>query len=403
MRSPADGERPTKVFLNAANVRGRGASILVANLLPELYAVMPDAAFTTLVPRTAELMAAAPARNVRVLARPPRRGLGNDVGRLADLHRGLGRLIEESRAEVCLTLGDLGPARLPCAHVIFLHNPLFVYAPEELAGHHDWSPVKRRYLMWQFRRSLRHADRMLVQTPVMRSRLAARFAISEGSVDVVPQPVPRHVAGGAGIQGRSALGTCPKPIRLLFLASYYGHKNHDILPAVARAIRARGLAGLVQIFVTLGDDAPASLREQLARCPDVVTDLGRLAPALVADALADASALFLPTLVESYGLIYLEAMACGRPILTSDRDFARWMCGGTALYFDPMDAGSIVQSIASLPEFARQPELPARFRARLLEFPPSWGAVAERFAEALRAPEIAKRPRLEGAVSRGDS
>jgi glycosyltransferase involved in cell wall biosynthesis len=257
--------------------------------------------------------------------------------------------------------------------------------------------------MWQFRRSLRNADRVIVQTPVMRSRLATRFAVSESSVDVVPQPVPRHVAGGAGIQGRSALGTCPKPIRLLFLASYYGHKNHDILPAVVRELRGRGMGGLVQIFTTLGDDAPASLRERLAHCPDVITDLGRLAPAWVADALADASALFLPTLVESYGLIYLEAMACGRPTLTSDRDFARWMCGDTALYFDPMDAASIVQAIASLPEFARRPDLPTRFRARLLGFPPDWRAVAERFAEALRAPGDATRRREEAEVTRSIS
>lgn len=385
MRSPADGERRTRVFLNAGNVSGRGASILVANLLPELYAVMPDAVFTTFIPRSPELMKAAVAENARVLVGQPRRGLRNDVGRLADLHHRLSRLIAESGAEVCLTLGDLGPARPPCTHVVFLHNSLFLYTPEELAGHHDWSRVKRRYLMWQFRRSLRHADRMIVQTPVMRSRLAARFAVSESAVDVVPQPVPGHVADGVGIPGRSAVGACPKPIRLLFLASYYGHKNHDVLPAVARELHARGLAGLVQIFVTLGDDAPASLRERLARYPDVITDLGRLGPASVADALADASALLLPTLVESYGLIYLEAMACGRPILTSDRDFARWMCGDTALYFDPMDAGSIVQAIAALPEFARQPGLPALSRARLLQFPPDWRAVAERFAHALRA------------------
>jgi hypothetical protein len=105
VRSPAEGERRPRVFVNAANVSGRGASILVANLLPELYAVLPDAAFTTLIPRTPELMAAAPAENVRVLARPPRRGLRNEVGRLADLHRGLARLIAQSGAEVCLTGG----------------------------------------------------------------------------------------------------------------------------------------------------------------------------------------------------------------------------------------------------------------------------------------------------------
>ena len=57
------------------------------------------------------------------------------------------------------------------------------------------------------------------------------------------------------------------------------------------------------------------------------------------------SALFLPTLVESFGLIYLEAMKYGCPIITSDRDFSRWICGDLAMYFDPMDAISIANTI----------------------------------------------------------
>jgi glycosyltransferase involved in cell wall biosynthesis len=111
-----------------------------------------------------------------------------------------------------------------------------------------------------------------------------------------------------------------------------------------------------------------------------------LAPHQVPEAMADASALFLPTLLESYGLIYLEAMACGLPIVTSDRDFARWICSDTALYFDPLDPTSIVETILALPEFVRGANLPERARARLGQLPSSWAEVGTRFIQVLGGP-----------------
>jgi glycosyltransferase involved in cell wall biosynthesis len=373
-----------RIFLNAGNVTGSGASVLVANLLPELYAAAPDAEFITLVPDAPSLTRAAAAANARVLTRPRRRGAWNDLNRLLELHGGLFRAVRASRADVCLTLGDLGPGRLLCPHVVFLHNPLFVYSRADLAGQDGWSPPKRRYMLWQFRRSLAAAREVIVQTPVMRSRLAASLGGVAAGVHIISQPVPRHVAAGAAPPGRSPIARCDKPIRLLFLAAHYPHKNHAILPAVVAEVRARGLGDSIQIFVTLGDQAPASLRTVLAASSDLVTDLGPLPPTLVPEAMADASALFLPTLLESYGLIYLEAMACGLPILTSERDFARWICSDVAQYFDPLSPRSIVDAIVALPKFVRETNVGARARARLSQLPSGWPEVGARFVEVLR-------------------
>jgi glycosyltransferase involved in cell wall biosynthesis len=384
-----------RVFVNAANVTASGPTVLVADLLPALYAAAPDAEFVTLIPDSPALAAAAAAPNARVIARPARRGWRNDLSRLVDLHGGIARLVRGARSDVCLTLGDVGPAGLPCPHVVFLHNPLFVYPPRDLAGHDDWSPAKRRYLLWQFRRSLAAVRGVIVQTPVMRARLLASFDISPDLVHVVPQPVPRSVLEEASSPAPQALAECRKPVKLLFLAAYYPHKNHRILPAVVREISARGLAASVQIFVTLGERAPAQLRGELRACSDVVTDLGPLPHSSVAGALRDATALFLPTLVETYGLIYLEAMACGRPILTSDRDFARWVCGDAARYFEPLSPASIVDAIVGLRDGPDR-DAEQRALARLREFPADWTDAGARFARVLmlRSPPAAVAGRM---------
>jgi len=49
-------------------------------------------------------------------------------------------------------------------------------------------------------------------------------------------------------------------VALLFLAAGYEHKNHVILPSLVRELRRRGLANIIQIFVTL--DASKSPYEQ---------------------------------------------------------------------------------------------------------------------------------------------
>ncbi len=73
------------------------------------------------------------------------------------------------------------------------------------------------------------------------------------------------------------------------------------------------------------------------------------------------NALLLPTLLESFSGTYLEAMHFGRPILTSNLDFARDVCDDAALYFDPWDPVAIKDAILKLKDDASlQTELVCR-------------------------------------------
>jgi glycosyltransferase involved in cell wall biosynthesis len=372
----------SRIIIAAQNALGAGARVIGHALLPELCRQLSAERVRVLLPDTPEYRALDVADAEPVYFPIQRAGVGNDLARLWQLYARLPHEISALRADTCFTLADLGPVKLPCRHVIFLHQPLLVYAEHELGGRGGWSPPKRRFMLDHFRRSARRADCVVVQTHVMAERVEKHHGVSSDKIAVLPLPAPWTAEAAHAPQ---SMATSPAQCKLLFLAQYYPHKNHSILPAVCHHLRSRGLGERVCFFLTLNDE---TCRERARRlemeCSGMVINLGTLPRAAVYPSLRQASALFLPTLVESYGLPYLEAMRSNTPILTSNRDFAHGMCGGLAHYFEPLDPCSIADAIERFVR-SKAPRLDSKAVAeRFKSLPSDWSMVAASFAQRLR-------------------
>ena len=63
-----------------------------------------------------------------------------------------------------------------------------------------------------------------------------------------------------------------------------------------------------------------------------------------------ALAVAMPSYSEGFGLPAIEAMACGAPVLASDRGSLPEVVGDAGVYFDPFDAISISQAIVRMVE-----------------------------------------------------
>ena len=373
-------------LIEASNISAAGPRALMLSLLPALMRSMDEWNITLHLPDTHDFRQLFINDRTQVLYWKTHPNRLNNLFRIKRLYWDIPRIANKLNPDVILTLGDLGALGLHCPNVIFLHNSYFVYSRSEVYNS-NWPWLKYKFMTEHFARTLRSAKCVIVQTPIMAQRLASRYSILPHRIVQIPQPVPQHIPPEWGCLSRyEPIQTCGKSVRLLFLSSYYPHKNHAILPSVANELRRRGLSSKVHIFTTLGKEQQKwrSLQKVIDKYPDVITNLGRLSSSDVANALNSSSALFLPTVVESYGLIYLEAMACGIPIITSDRDFARWMCRDMAFYFDPLDAKSIVDAIEI---FIENMQLINSQKAKelLARFPKDWDEVAHRFTDVLCA------------------
>jgi glycosyltransferase involved in cell wall biosynthesis len=98
---------------------------------------------------------------------------------------------------------------------------------------------------------------------------------------------------------------------------------------------------------------------------------------------ANALSFLLPSLEEGFGLPVLEAMACGTPVLTSDRSALPEVAGSAALLVEPTDTSGIT---AVLRELTRHPRLRTQLAQaglkRVQEF--RWTEVARRTLDVYR-------------------
>lgn len=73
-----------------------------------------------------------------------------------------------------------------------------------------------------------------------------------------------------------------------------------------------------------------------ANVPGIVC-LGHLKRETLRSAYHLATAIVMPSLVETVGLPMIEAMSLGKPVIAADRPYAHDICEDAALFYDPLD------------------------------------------------------------------
>lgn len=255
------------------------------------------------------------------------------------------KLIKRLAIDVILNFGDIIiPTDIP--QIYNFDWPFAVY-PESVV----WNRLSRSEMfsykikLYFFKKYLGYATTVMAQTTAMKDRLEKQYFLK--NVSLVPAAVS---LSDHGIADQRFIFR-DDFYKFVYPATYYPHKNIEILEDVAALLKQRNIP--VQIIVTLDTGEHDGARMLLTRVrdkglDDVLVNVGRLPSSRIPDLYEATDGLLMPTLLETFGLPYVEAMHHRKPILTSDMDFARSVCGEAASYFDPLDAVAIADSIEAL-------------------------------------------------------
>ena len=199
------------------------------------------------------------------------------------------------------------------------------------------------------------ASRLIAVSQATADDLVSLAGVSRPRIHVIHEGVDPAFAAADGTPPRGL------PSRyLLFVSTLEPRKNvAGLLDAFALAVEA-GYPGDLVLVGRWGwrtGDVQRRLAASVVRRRIHHLDyLDR--PSLTA-VMRRAEAMVFPSFLEGFGLPVVEAMACGVPVIVSDRSSLPEVAGEAALYVDPDDAATIAQAMVRV---ARDSGLRARLR-----------------------------------------
>jgi len=193
-----------------------------------------------------------------------------------------------------------------------------------LADGDDAEPIGRIYGEEEI---VRLADRLIANTMEERRELIELYDAEPEHVAVVHPGVDLEVfRAGRQAEARSQLGIPADAALLLFAGRIQPLKAPDVvIEAAARllhddpALRERLVVAIVGGASGSGLDRPTALTDLAARLgiQDVVRFIPTVAQSELADWYAAASVVCVPSHNESFGLVAIEAQACGTPVVAA--------------------------------------------------------------------------------------
>ena len=279
----------------------------------------------------------------------PHAGVG--AGNAARLLHGAGRVMAAIDADVAV-FTYIAPPRAGVPVALAVHDASFMTHPEWL------SPRARALLRTLVPRSARRAAAVLALSQTARVEIVDAMGVPEDRVRVVtPAPAPAFgPRDGAAerVRARHGLG------RYCLAVGDLGPRKN--LPALAEALHLLGDPDLELVLA----GQPAGAEAALHRAPRVRL-LGRVPDDELADLYAAAAVTAFPSLHEGFGLPAVEAMACGSPLVVSDRGALPEVVGDAALVTAPHPA-ALAEALRAALEPATADRLRAAGPARAATF-----------------------------------
>ena len=313
-----------------------GNEVYVRSLLNAFDTVAPDARFLAYVSGNAAAKSLPRRFETRQIARNPFVRLGIDFP----------RKLREDRPAL-LHVQYTSPLRCPVPTVVTVHDVSFLQHPEYFTW---WRATQLRITV---ARSVRQAARVLTISEFARRTIVEAYGLAPNQITVIPaaaNPFFRVANRARAIRRVEECYGIREPF-ILTVGDLQPRKNHiRLIGAFARFVSQN--PGTRQHLVIAGKDTWYSDRIKEAARRSGVADRIRLIGFVPDENLLElynaCDCFAFPSLYEGFGLPILEAMACGRAVVCSNRASIPEVAGEAGTAFDPTDEQDMAHALAAI-------------------------------------------------------
>ncbi len=327
--------RMARIGIDIRKIHDFGIGRYIRNLVAGLAEIDPDREYVTFQDRSGKMVGgvnftpvinSSPKYSVRELISLPRQMKRFEIDLFHSPHYVL-------------------PVMRPCPAVVTIHDLIHLFYPP--------SPAAKAYAKTMMFAATRSAAKVITVSHASRDDIVRELGVDPRKIDVIYNAVDdrfrpmshdvarEEVARQFGIEEEY----------ILCVSNFLPHKNISRLIQAFSQVRKAGFSGKLVLAGSDVKGRPALLQKvkQLGldgsvHFPGFVTD--QTLPALYSSCRIFA----FPSLYEGFGLPPLEAMACGRPVVTSDTPSMNEVVGDAGVRVDPKRPESIAEGICSLLE-----------------------------------------------------
>jgi glycosyltransferase involved in cell wall biosynthesis len=227
------------------------------------------------------------------------------------------------------------PLVRPCPGVVTIHDLAFETWPA------DFAPVTRAKYQVLARAAARSAQRVICPSQFTADDVCRRYGVDAAKVRVIAEAPALAAAPATSAEP----ATTAEPY-ILAVGDLRAKKNLGAL--VQAFVAARAQDGVPHRLVLAGIDAGEGPRLAALAGGAPVTLTGYVSDARLDALLRGAEVVVHPSLYEGFGLVVLEAMARGTPVLAARATALPETGGDAAAYFDPSDPGDLERQLSAL-------------------------------------------------------
>jgi len=296
------------------------------------------------------------------------------------------RGLRRRKVDVWLTDGHQGPIDVP--------EPVVCHLYEATWADPALRPLLDRHFLAQYElpsaAAAAAARRIITISNSSKDQILAAYGVRDEAVTVAHLGVD-HTVYRPGLTGAPQLvaraGGDPDTPYVLFVSTVHPRKN---LPALRAAMSGLARRGAPHALVLVAGPAPdrsdssdllAAAVQPIEGVDAPVVNLAGSTDSEVAVLMAGAAAFCLPSLMEGFGMAVAEAMACGTPVVVSDRGSLPEVVGEGGVVVPP-NAEAVEAALAMvLNDVGRAEQLRQAGLARAAGY--RWDTMARRWSEVL--------------------
>ena len=253
-----------------------------------------------------------------------------------------------AKGNLLINLGGTGPVAVK-RQIVMIYDVNYILGP-------DGYSQKFRMLYRNLQRHLAHRAEICTISDWSAQTIGAAFDVPAAKLKVIPLAADHLDSISADSETLKRYHLDQRPY-FLCVGSANPNKNF------ATALAAYNLIDKPEFDLVIVGGGNAAIFQQKSESianPNVHR-LPRVTDAELKELMTRATGYLMPSLLEGYGLPAIEAMHLGTPAIVSRAAALPEVCGDAALYFDPMDAAALANTMC---EINTNPALAGEMRER---------------------------------------